>query len=185
MRTLLTSNGKKIEIYDGLFSFKERENFYSYVTNSLYRTSGADTYRLEHKGHFSLYCGLSFQDVTDMGLLKHPEVKKVLNTRPLGAYKQARFNLSTLNDSNHFHIDTGALTLLYYPNPEWRIEWGGYTLFANDDTTEIEHCVAYVPGRLIIFDGSIPHNISAPTNLAPTYRFSFAIQYEGENNELT
>ena len=78
--------------------------------------------------------------------------------------QQVRINLSTLHDVNRIHVDgRGSKTLLYYPNLKWEFEWGGHTVFLDDDLTDVEHCCVYKPGRLVLFDGSIPHTIFSPT----------------------
>jgi len=42
----------------------------------------------------------------------------------------------------------------------------------------------YVPNRLIIFDGSIPHTITSQSILGPTYRFTISLFFtKGKKNE--
>jgi Rps23 Pro-64 3,4-dihydroxylase Tpa1-like proline 4-hydroxylase len=179
MRHLKTSSGKNIYLYDDLFNYAERYAMYGFIKNSMFTTSGKDTNRLEHQGHFNIYSSYSEQDVKNLGVMNNVVLKNALSD--IGDLKitQARVNLSTLNDKNHFHSDElDGITLLYYPNMEWHLEWGGYTLFSDDATKNIEHCLVYTPGRVVIFEGNIPHCIAAPTNIAPTYRFSFAIQFK-------
>ena len=43
-------------------------------------------------------------------------------------------------------------------NREWKHEWGGETILLGDDAQEIEYCCPYKPGRIIIFDSTIPHS---------------------------
>lgn len=181
MKQLKTARGRDITIYDDLFSYAEREVMHGFILNSLFTSSGRDSTRLEHQGDFNLCSQYSEQDVKNLGLLENPKLAKEITDRGLTTFRQARVNLSTLNDKNHFHTDSvDTVTLLYYPNLEWHIEWGGYTLFSDDSLRDIEHCVTYIPGRIVLFDGEIPHCIAAPTNVAPTYRFSFAIQFKKE-----
>ena len=37
--------------------------------------------------------------------------------------------------SGNYHIDDGDITFLYYPNPEWKVEWGGHLVFLNKEET--------------------------------------------------
>lgn len=181
-------NDKEILIFDDLFSYATRVGLYSFIVKSLYRTDGFDNEYPEDAGGHNLYSSYSIQDLEAMKFLDIPEIKEVLNYVKGYDIQQTRVNLSTLNDKNRFHTDISGTnfttkkevgkTLLYYPNMKWDIEWGGHTLFANENMTEIEYCTLYRPGRIILFDGSIPHCILPPTNLAPTYRYSFAIQYK-------
>jgi hypothetical protein len=179
-KRLVTSNGKEIEIWDNLLSYKNRSEIYDFVKNSYFVCDGLDNSHIENSGHYNLVSNFSPKDLETSKLLKNvPEVFDKVKHYDIN---QVRVNLSTLNDKNHFHCDgkdddKNFKTLIYYPNMKWDIEWGGYTLFANDDLTEIEHTLVYTPGRFILFDGEIPHCIGAPTNMAPSYRFTFVVQY--------
>jgi hypothetical protein len=179
-KTVKTSAGQ-IDIFDDLFDYATREKFYYYVKNANFSTSGSDTSTLETKGDFNLYCALSNQQVEQMGFLNQENTKYITPYVEGMDIKQSRINLSTLNDRNRFHTDTyGDLrtkTLLYYPNLKWDKEWGGHTLFTDKTGNELEYCCFYVPGRVILFDGQIPHCIAPPSSMAPSYRFSFVIQY--------
>lgn len=179
-KSINISSGK-IDIFDDLFDYATREKFYYYVKNQNFSTSGSDSSTLETKGDFNLYCQVSNDQLDQMGFLNHENTKYISPYIEGMDIKQSRINLSTLNDRNRFHTDTyGNLrtkTLLYYPNLKWDIEWGGHTLFTDRTLKELEYCCFYVPGRVILFDGDIPHCIAPPTSLAPSYRFSFVIQY--------
>jgi hypothetical protein len=88
-------------------------------------------------------------------------------------------NLCTTSDKYFYHTDgkPGDLTLLYYANVEWDINWEGETPFASDDLKHIEYASPYTPGRVIIFDASIPHKSTQPLPGAPYYRFTFAAKF--------
>ena len=181
-KKIITSSGKEILILDGLYDMASRTNFYHFVINSRYSTKGYDNNLLETKGDTNLVCSFSQDDLSNMKFLSNRYSKQLEKYFNGFKVSQARLNLSTLNDKNRVHIDNQApcKTLIYYPNMEWKIEWGGALLLTNDNLTEIDCAISYVPGRVIIMDGTIPHCIAAPTNLAPSYRFSLAIQYEAE-----
>ena len=180
----IKADGRSIYILDNLFDYDERDQFYCWATSAPYSSYGQDTSRLEHRGDFNLFCPLEEEQVEESGFWKFENSKFILPF--IDGYKpiQARLNLSTLHDRNRFHCDTAThlgskdvLTLLYYVNMEWNNEWGGYTLFTNKSGDKLEYCSFYVPGRVILFDGLIPHCISAPSPLASVYRYSFVIQY--------
>ena len=46
-----------------------------------------------------------------------------------------------------------------------------------DDINSIEYTSSYVPGRIILFDGNIPHAIRPQSINAPKYRFSLSVFY--------
>lgn len=180
------ADGKPIHIFDNLFTYNEREKFYSWCSGQRFTNMGQDTGRLEHKGDFNLFSQLFEEDVRNSGFWEMENTKYLLPLIEGYEQAQARVNLSTLHDKNRFHCDTygsdDVRTILYYPNMEWHSEWGGYTLFTNQEGNKLEYCSFYIPGRVVIFDGTIPHCISAPSIGAPAYRLSFVIQYARYNN---
>ena len=175
------SSGKQIHIFDDLYPFHYRSNWYDNATQAWYAPTGNDDFTLEHKGDFTLWAPIG-QFMNKFDVLDHENsapVRELIGDSVMDL-NQARINLSTLNDRNRFHVDTinePTLTLLYYLNIQWKLEWGGYTLFADDQVEEIEQVVSNRPGRVVLFDGSIPHCIAAPTSLAPAYRFSLALKF--------
>ena len=77
------------------------------------------------------------------------------------------------------HCDCGPdqreLTALWFMATEWEPEWGGETLFF-DRTGDAMFCVSPRPGRLVLFDGAIPHVGRPPTRICYTPRYTFAIK---------
>jgi len=174
-------NDRKIRIFDDLFTYNARLHMYNFLINSKYSMIGYDTIPLENKGDCTIISSFDTNDIDMFGILKQENSKLFLPYLEGMNIRQCRVNLSTLNDCNRFHVDgfndVDFITLLYYPNMNWNLEWGGYTLFSNESTNEIEHCIAYKPGRLVLFDSKIPHCIASPTTLAQSYRLSFAINF--------
>ena len=82
-------------------------------------------------------------------------------------------NLSTSASVHISHAHPEKLVTLYYANVEWKEEWEGETMFFDEDG-EIEFTSRYVPGRIIMFDGSMPHTIRAQSIAGPPYRFSLS-----------
>ena len=52
------------------------------------------------------------------------------------------------------------------------MEWDGGTVFRTDDLSEVEYLSDYKPGRMILFDSSIPHKIYSSSYNAHPYRFT-------------
>ena len=109
--------------------------------------------------------------------IKEKEILDVFNTHRLEA---ALVNLSTPADMYNVHTDTHkepGTTLLYYVNMRWPIEWAGETIFLNEEATDFEFVSPYKPGRLLMFDGTIPHVIRPPVMRADTLRMTFALRF--------
>lgn len=51
-------------------------------------------------------------------------------------------------------------TLLYYPNNEWRPDWGGHTIFTTDKGVVTRYPT---PNSMVFFDSTIPHAGMEPT----------------------
>jgi hypothetical protein len=178
-RKITTSSGKEVFIYDDLYDWTARSYFYDFAVNSKYTPLSNDTTLIEHRGDFNLASHFNEADLIALRFLSNESSHQLKKHFDGFEITQVRINLSTLNDKNRIHIDNTkqCKTLIYYLNLEWKIEWGGGLLIVNDDMKEIESAISYVPGRVIVMDGTIPHCISAPTILAPSYRLSLAIQY--------
>ena len=181
-RTVNLDSGS-IWIYDDMFSYAWRDNFYHKVVSSKYTTLGLDNEFPEQLMYRSIFAPKNYHDAEEMGWWDSKGWNTVKHHFDGMDIKQIRINLSTLNDYNRIHSDgINTKTLIYYPNMEWDVTWGGQTFFTNEDATEIEFSLAYKPGRLIVFDGGIPHCIGAPTVAASGYRYSFVIQFFGNSD---
>lgn len=168
---------KKIHIFDDVFGYADRTRFYQFITNSLYRVGEYDGVILENHKTSTLTSKYSDGDVRAMGFSLPDEITKIVDLsdwKPAAAYA----NLCRPDDSFHIHTDHhGPMwTMLYYVNLDWHIEWGGDTYFLKEDLT-IDYVSQFKPGRVVLFDGSIPHLMRPSTRLAPENRFSFVIKY--------
>jgi SM-20-related protein len=69
----------------------------------------------------------------------------------------------------------GHYTLLYYPMPEWRMEWAGETVFHQFDG-DVAATVLPRPNRAVFFDSRIPHAGRAPSRLFGGLRVTVAFK---------
>lgn len=179
-KEILLEKNKKVWIFDNIFDFSKRTELYTYATTSLFKIDGSDNGLLELKNHLSLVSVYSSIDVHRMGIFDFipDDIKKKFNIT-LDTLSHAMINLCTPADRFHIHIDNygKGLTMIYYLNVNWNPEWGGDTLFLDEDAKEIQYVSQYKPGRLVLFDSSIPHLIRPSTALAPHFRFSFAAKF--------
>tara|TARA_B100000287_G_scaffold402367_1_gene423220 strand:- start:1151 stop:1864 length:714 start_codon:yes stop_codon:yes gene_type:complete len=67
-------------------------------------------------------------------------------------------------------------TVLVYMNPAWDPQWGGETIFYNDDLDAVR-LVQPRPGRVVIFDGRIPHTGRPPTPKYKHNRYILSYKY--------
>jgi hypothetical protein len=75
---------------------------------------------------------------------------------------------------NHDRASRDVTALLFVAN-EWRKEWGGETIFFNDDGDAV-HAVSPRPGRLVLFRSAIEHRAGAPSRVCNRTRLTFALK---------
>lgn len=178
MKEINVCGDKKIYVFDDLFSFDERDLFYVFMKKSMYRINGGDGAMASYTNQvYSLY---SDEDVENMGFYRTKgfeilDKKFGLKSRDK---KQIRVNCSNPLEVADTHSDRNGLTLLYYANLKWQLNWSGHTLFLNESLTDIEYTCAYKPGRVVVFDGSIPHMIMLSNFQATENRLTFVVQYK-------
>jgi hypothetical protein len=99
--------------------------------------------------------------------------------------ERAYINLGIPSDAHRLHDDMseeGYMTLLYYMNPFWMMDWGGETIFL-DSNGEIGYTSPFVSGRVLVFDSSILHAARVQTCESNAYRFTFAAKYSKKQNK--
>lgn len=81
---------------------------------------------------------------------------------------------------SNIHVDVppgeSGRTALIYTNPIWDESWGGEIIFYNDARTEVQKAVMPLPGRLVVFDAAISHNVASPALSAKHLRVSIAFK---------
>jgi len=91
--------------------------------------------------------------------------------------QRAYVNCSVFGDSYYAHRDCGAhehhVTALYYANLEWNIDWGGETIYYNDDE-DAELVILPRPGRLVVARGAVLHRGCVPTRSCHEERYTLA-----------
>lgn len=171
--------GKKIHVFDGLLPMNVRDKAFMFASNSMYRIGWGDSDSEKKRAYKFLYSSFTEDDNNNFGvlpyLLANTVVKDIVgNLQP----KNSIINLSTPSNVHTAHAHPEKLVLLYYVNPEWEQSWYGETLFYSEDLKEIKLALPYTPGRVVLFDGSIPHSIRPQSIAADGYRFTYAVSFE-------
>ncbi len=180
MKSHTLSSGKQIHIFDGLLPLQLRSKVFEFVKNSRFILGWRDGEYSKAKQYEFLHSVYSDEDNANCGLLpflRGTEVNKHINgVEPL----KSMVNLSVPSDTHFPHAHPESLVVLYYVNLDWENHWHGETLFYSEDLNDIELALKYTPGRVIVFDGSIPHAIRPQSNSADNYRFTYAMTFEKE-----
>jgi hypothetical protein len=178
-------NGKKIEVLDDLFSSAEKFKLYEFANNSLYVVDRFGATAPEHtKYHKTLKSSFILIDMLNFGFFKNKHILEYIKKHDLRV-RECYINLCTASDIYTYHTDTftdGIMTGLYYMNLEWDPTWEGETHFSDDDMKDTLFSSAFIPGRVVFFDGSIPHKSSQPGPLAEFYRFVFTVKFSNKQD---
>jgi hypothetical protein len=165
-----------IKIIDDALNFKFRFEALNFARDSYYRIGWDDDN--QQRGHSYLHSTYSEEDMVKLGIDVELQRAGILNEVTGLKRVKSVVNLSTPADSHFIHVHKGWRVILYYMNTEWQINgWHGETLFYNDDLS-IRQALPYVPGRIVVFDGEIPHTIRPQSHIAPYYRFTLSMFYD-------
>ena len=171
------SNGE-VNVIDDLISTQQQIKLYVEACMLPYQLSGSNKFDV--------------QDIKTQKPVSYVDQKWVMDnfmSDGVGDYlskyvpskvENAYVNCGIHSESPDVHCDSsrkGDKTLLYYMNREWKHEWGGETILLDDNSNEIEYITPFVPGRIIIFDSTIPHSARQQSFSAPMYRFTLAIKF--------
>lgn len=170
--------GRDIFVFDGLMSGADLAQYVEALGRSPFtRTEIARSDTAEYR-HW--VCELPLENLTRLPLW--PLTQRAIAVARSGErYKpyRAYTNHAAYGDMLYAHCDCGPdqreLTALWFMATEWEPEWGGETLFF-DRTGDAMFCVSPRPGRLVLFDGAIPHVGRPPTRICYTPRYTFAIK---------
>tara|TARA_R100000773_G_C4218702_1_gene117205 strand:- start:440 stop:970 length:531 start_codon:yes stop_codon:yes gene_type:complete len=160
------------KIYDQV-PLTVRQKTYDFVCNSTFKLGWQDRNEPE-KLHFNIYSEWNKKNLHDCGLLQHLNEVCALNNLDPNNLQRSIVNLTKCGDFNFCHTHQNKKVLLYYVNLEWKDGFGGETIFYEDNLKDAIAVSSFVSGRIILFDGSIPHTIRSQSTYAPSYRFTIS-----------
>lgn len=177
-RVITLASNKKIYVYDDFLPLQSRANLWNFVNNSLFRIGWADGETETSNNKKFIHSAYSDQDDERAGLLSF--IKKTEINEHIKNLKHTKsvVNLSVPSDVYFPHSHSEKLAILYYVNLEWQPHWHGETVFFTEDLKEIELSLAYTPGRIIVFDASIPHALRPQSTASHNYRFTYAMFFD-------
>jgi len=170
--------GRDIFVFDGLVSDTDLGAYVEALARAPFmRTEFAKPDTAEYK-HWASEMPLA--NVTRLPLWVATE-RAVAFARPGEHYRPLRAytNYAAYGDMLYTHTDClpdqRELTALWFISTHWEPEWGGETMFF-DASGDAMFCASPKPGRLVVFDGAIPHAGRPPSRICYTPRYSFAIK---------
>jgi hypothetical protein len=182
-KTLKTSIGKYIEVFDDVFSSTEKSYFEYYIQNKPHTLGSTSNTEFWQRNKTFFKSNFSEDEMNEIAFLNSPSFSSIKHYvsneefRIRSCWSIASSPFST----QYYHVDCltpniKSKTLLYYVNNRWNTNWGGETVFSNN-SGESEIIIDYVPGRTVIFDSSILHKATPISIEADEFRFIFSIQF--------
>lgn len=181
-----TKSNKQIAVIDDCFNFSELAGLYTGISSLSFKISNSNASEVQEIADRRLVSYLDVSALTTMGFFQQ-ERSNVLRKHIPDNFEifNSYVNLGIRGDQHEAHSDyywkDGGKTLLLYVNKEWNRNWGGETVFFDDQGVEIEYVTPFVPGRIIVFDSDIPHMAKEQSSLGPSYRFTLAIKFVKPN----
>ena len=166
-----------IEVYDDFFPVDIHHQVFKKLSQRGWTFTGGGTstgYDTKNYGQAPLSC---FWHIDD--LEKEEYFSKYLFdiicqnlNKSFAGYRRIYANGQTSTQDGVPHVDDGDITLLYYPNLDWKVHYGGQLIFLDGD--EIMKSVSYKPNRAVLFSSRIWHYAMAPSIQYPMLRMSLA-----------
>lgn len=175
MNEILTPNEKYIRVYDDVLPLSFRSAAYEFALASNFKIGWSDGVTDAQLSHKYLHSVFSEEDVHRLGILEHVKNSSAASELNNFLLKRAILNLSTPTDTHFVHTHVEDKVLLYYVNPTWNDGWHGETLFYSEDGRDIIFASPYTPGRIIVFQGQVPHAMRPQSCIGDKYRFSLAL----------
>jgi|SaaInlStandDraft_7_1057024.scaffolds.fasta_scaffold15786_3 hypothetical protein len=180
---------ENIRVYDGLVSADTKRRVFDIAKKSYFTLGWND--KEVSTGYVEEYVHSKWnkEALDNTKLLANSALSEILDR--IGLYEdrilQCVINLDTCADTHFTHTHGDSTVLLYYVNLNWEDGWAGETLFFNPlEESEVLMCSKYIPGRVVLFNGSLPHTIRPPSRLYPNkYRFTLSIVFDTPWDTLT
>jgi len=170
----------KVKVFDNQLPFFIRERIYNASLKCPYNLGWVD---LPDKD-LNMHSNWSHQDLANFHILPYIQ-KCIAQTKWFDStvLETIIFNLVRPNDVHYIHHHVEKQIALYYVNLNWQDGWYGETLFYDDvNTNEIVYTSNFTPGRIILFDGNVPHSIRPQSIKGPKYRITLSLVY-GKKDE--
>ena len=87
-------------------------------------------------------------------------------------------NCASFGEYQHVHTDGDVWTILFFVNSRWHTDWGGELSLYHDLQATVATTIRPRPGRVVIFDGDIPHRAGVPSKYCPDPRITLAIKFK-------
>ena len=165
----VTTSGKIIQVWDDVFPLDVRHHILKKIMQAGFKLNlTSDPILTDQASALHLTCPVNLPDLMNMKF----DISKFIGNKK---FMNSWINLNSAHERTRYHVDVAeqnCVSVLYYANLKWDINWDGGTIWRSDDLKDIEFISDYVPGRLVMFESTIPHKAIQPTYEAAPYRIT-------------
>ena len=166
-----------VDVYDNVFDLSKRFDIQESVKRCPYQIGWSDNTDISEQYMYSNWTPEKLNSINFFSEFTegHPLHEKIDPEK----FIRCIVNNDVCTNTHWTHTHINENVFLYYVNMDWQDHWGGETLFYDKKTSgDIIFGSRFTPGRVIWFDGEIPHTIKPQSRLAPKYRFSLSIFFK-------
>jgi Rps23 Pro-64 3,4-dihydroxylase Tpa1-like proline 4-hydroxylase len=176
-------NNKEIFVFDNFLQKNYIESLHDICLSTPY-TLDHGTSKFIYERDFRVVCHLNRIQFDKFGL--NHIVQHICNGIHKDLYVANYYiNYYTPLAPTYAHTDSACdntMTILIFPNKFWESHWGGAIRFTNEEE-KAHYLFDYVPGRIIVFDSRLEHEVLPVTTNAKSSRFSIAIKCAEESGK--
>lgn len=168
-----------LNVFDNKIPYIARYDIWKYCINSTYNLGWQDS-EDSSKYELNLHSSWTQKELESSKIFPYVEdCIKDTNWFTNRKINKIIVNLVRSDDVHFIHGHNDYQVALYYVNLDWQDGWYGETIFYDpDNISNIAYTTPYIPGRFILFDGSIPHSIRPQSSKAPKFRLTLSIFFE-------
>ena len=169
----------KISYYDDVVPTALRHQINDFCLKSFYKLGWYDS---QDPSEYipNLHSNWSIEDLNKIQIPLY--IEQCIKKTPWFTGKklnQTVVNLVRPMDVHYIHHHRTNHVALYYVNLDWKDGWYGETIFYDEfKENNIIFTSPYIPGRIILFDGNIPHAIRPQSTNGPKFRISITLFFE-------
>lgn len=177
-----TQSNKTIDIYDNFYSYDKMYQIQKWVLNQSYNFDmGFDSFVTEQKSKLTCRSTVHLNTQDYLHRFEIDKIQSIQDRIQEKTLSRSWINVLTPHHVPKLHPDNfkpDSITVLYYVNLKWDQDWDGYTIWRNEDLSQIEFVADFIPGRIAVFDSNIPHKATVPSLDAPGFRFTLNSVWE-------
>jgi Rps23 Pro-64 3,4-dihydroxylase Tpa1-like proline 4-hydroxylase len=172
-------DGRPIFVFDDLVDKKINDEIHTALTKAPFTRSEVARPETAAYRHWAYNMPLEKAQHLPIAQKAQEAIDSLFETR----YRMYRCycNVASFGDMLFTHTDcqpnAQEMTALWFIQKEWNHEWGGETLFY-DNNNDAAFVASPKPGRLVIFDGAILHAGRPPNRICTEPRYTFAMKFE-------